>query len=123
VSDPIQASIDRLLAEAPPFSPGQEDLLRRIFAGPEIPPDAPADLYEPIILRDPPPSAPYSARCRATPGACERCGQIGKRLVDHCHPHGRVRGLLCLSCNNARELRLSIEWMSRCNQCRASRSI
>jgi len=35
-------------------------------------------------------------------GVCKICGSEGKAkglAVDHCHSTGRVRGLLCVSCN------------------------
>ncbi len=34
-------------------------------------------------------------------GACAVCRRISKRLcIDHCHETGRIRGLLCYSCNS-----------------------
>ena len=39
-------------------------------------------------------------------GACAMCSARPERLlVDHCHPSGLVRGLLCTSCNTAEGLR------------------
>jgi hypothetical protein len=49
--------------------------------------------------------ARYEAMLQEQGGGCKICGAvqadaIGRRLhVDHCHETGRVRGLLCYSCN------------------------
>jgi len=32
-------------------------------------------------------------------GPCEICGRISKRMVDHDHATGKIRGLLCARCN------------------------
>ena len=33
-------------------------------------------------------------------GHCHLCGELHKKMVvDHCHDTGRVRGLLCQTCN------------------------
>ncbi|MDX3353877.1 endonuclease domain-containing protein [Streptomyces sp. ME01-24h] len=38
-------------------------------------------------------------------GACAMCSaSLQRLLVDHCHKTGRVRGLLCTSCNTAEGL-------------------
>lgn len=38
-------------------------------------------------------------------GACAMCSaRRGRLLVDHCHRTGKVRGLLCTSCNTAEGL-------------------
>jgi hypothetical protein len=34
-------------------------------------------------------------------GECELCGKVGGLVVDHNHLTGKVRGLLCQSCNVA----------------------
>jgi hypothetical protein len=36
---------------------------------------------------------------REQKGKCAICGYAGKLVVDHCHKTGRVRKLLCASCN------------------------
>lgn len=36
---------------------------------------------------------------RAQGGRCLICGVEGDLFVDHCHKTGRVRGMLCPSCN------------------------
>lgn len=46
--------------------------------------------------------ADYDAMHAAQGGVCAICGQpskTGKLAIDHCHSTGRVRGLLCISCN------------------------
>lgn len=47
----------------------------------------------------------YSAILAAQDGACKICKNTcvsGRRLaVDHCHSTGKIRGLLCMNCNNA----------------------
>lgn len=40
-------------------------------------------------------------------GKCALCGKDGANHVDHCHSTGKVRGILCTSCN----MRLGVvEW-------------
>ena len=67
----------------------------------------------------------YDAMLHAQDGRCFLCGirPQGKRLaVDHCHKTGRVRGLLCSSCNQelgAVEkwlLNKSITWLSKAQE-------
>ena len=45
----------------------------------------------------------YNALYEAQGGVCALCGQPSRTnlAVDHCHETGRVRGLLCTSCNGA----------------------
>jgi Recombination endonuclease VII len=117
VRDLIQEAVDRLVADAPPLSRGQKDLIRLVFSGTPPPEDSPIADIEPYLLHDPPAGAPYSTRCRAAAGACERCGTEGKRMVDHCHQHNQVRGLVCVRCNNTRESRHGFEWIIRCPSC------
>lgn len=33
-------------------------------------------------------------------GCCDHCGATSNLNVDHCHDTGKLRGLLCSSCNN-----------------------
>jgi hypothetical protein len=47
-------------------------------------------------------------------GLCACCGKASKLVVDHCHKTGRIRALLCHSCNTA--LGLLNESIERCNQ-------
>jgi Recombination endonuclease VII len=104
--DRIQAAIDKLLAEAPPLSRGQEQLLTRILHSPPsniVPPPADPDPDPPLI--DPPPGSHYSQRMRATAGICQLCQHDRPRVVDHCHRHGRVRGHICAICNAKFSLR------------------
>lgn len=45
----------------------------------------------------------YDAMLEAAGGRCECCGKEWHRklYVDHCHTTGKVRGLLCATCNVA----------------------
>jgi hypothetical protein len=46
----------------------------------------------------------YNALCESQGGVCAICKNkcVRDRLgVDHCHTTGKVRGLLCVKCNNA----------------------
>lgn len=45
--------------------------------------------------------ADYQAMHDACCGVCEICGGFSPLCLDHCHVTGRVRGLLCRSCNLA----------------------
>lgn len=53
----------------------------------------------PALQFDPEPGCQYRKTMRATTGECQMCSRDGDREVDHCHRHGRVRGLVCLMCN------------------------
>jgi hypothetical protein len=44
-------------------------------------------------------SAAYDALLRDQGGRCAICAAANPGCVDHCHATGRVRGLLCRSCN------------------------
>ena len=41
----------------------------------------------------------YKKMVREHEGRCAICGKARKLEVDHCHRTGKVRGLLCRSCN------------------------
>jgi hypothetical protein len=45
--------------------------------------------------------ADYDAMFAAQGGVCAICGDTSKTklAIDHCHTTGRIRGLLCISCN------------------------
>lgn len=44
----------------------------------------------------------YEARIRAQGSSCAICGTVTERLcLDHCHKTGKLRGLLCDTCNKA----------------------
>lgn len=43
----------------------------------------------------------YAAMLEAQNGLCALCEQREPKHIDHCHETGRVRGLLCPSCNTA----------------------
>jgi hypothetical protein len=46
--------------------------------------------------------AQFNELLRGQQGRCAICAKAGVRLdVDHCHLTGRVRSLLCMSCNSA----------------------
>lgn len=40
----------------------------------------------------------YAELTTGTP--CQICGAVGRRVIDHCHKTGRVRGVLCRHCNS-----------------------
>jgi hypothetical protein len=42
----------------------------------------------------------YRRMKEAQDGRCAICGSTGELYVDHSHMNGRVRGLLCVRCNN-----------------------
>jgi hypothetical protein len=91
------------------------------------------------IYRDKKPSQRYLARIRQrygleeeeynkmldkSNGKCEICGEHVKLVVDHNHTTGKVRGLLCHSCNaaiglfkeNKDSIRNSIEYLEKYNE-------
>ena len=41
----------------------------------------------------------YKAPLIPPGAACEACGKTGQLTRDHCHGHGWVRGIVCMSCN------------------------
>jgi hypothetical protein len=87
--DRIQAAIDKLLAEAPPLSRGQEQLLTRILQSPPsniVPPPADPDPDPPLV--DPPPGSRYSRRMRATPGLCQLCQHDRPRVIEAAAGYG-----------------------------------
>lgn len=43
----------------------------------------------------------YDRLYKTQNGVCKICGSSGSLVVDHCHRTGRVRGLLCSTCNRA----------------------
>lgn len=45
--------------------------------------------------------ADYAVMKSAQGGKCAICAEPGELCVDHCHATGRIRGLLCRSCNLA----------------------
>jgi len=61
--------------------------------------------------------ADYEAMEAAQGGVCALCAKppVGGFLrVDHCHRSGRVRGLLCPSCNTALSgKREDVDWLSK----------
>lgn len=46
-------------------------------------------------------SEAYRALVEAQDGKCKICDRERKLVVDHCHSSGKVRGLLCYSCNTS----------------------
>lgn len=74
--------------------------------------------------------ARYQELFDAQGGKCAICGKVQSRAldVDHCHKTGRVRGLLCTSCNrmighagdNAANLRRAAEYLDAVPQVAAA---
>lgn len=66
----------------------------------------------------------YSAMLEAQGGRCAICPSTTKLSVDHCHDTGKVRGILCHTCNvglgmfhnSPRKLRAAARYLSRSHQ-------
>lgn len=56
-------------------------------------------------------------------GECERCKTIARLLLDHCHLHNQIRGLLCNLCNSRtlaiadKEQSIEEQWRKKCGPC------
>lgn len=57
--------------------------------------------HMPAFMFWPIPAGPDQALRHWQDGRCAMCGDTREQLVmDHCHHDGRIRGLLCRSCNS-----------------------
>lgn len=60
----------------------------------------------------------YNEKLKAQDSRCELCGRHKSEFtrslaVDHDHKSGRIRGLLCFTCNKLRVGRLTLDWAFR----------
>lgn len=56
----------------------------------------------------------YDALVLRAEGRCEVCGDPHRKLhIDHCHETGRVRGLLCPSCNRCVDRATDLDYVRR----------
>lgn len=96
------APIIRLLGLAPPLPPA--------------PPPPPARAPQPATDLNPGAGTIYRRGLYARPGECERCDVEGQRVVDHCHEHGIVRGLICHRCNSLKDANMG-DYVRNCQFC------
>lgn len=55
-------------------------------------------------------------------GKCKCCHEVKRLVVDHCHTTGKIRGLLCSTCNTGlghfrddiEKLKLGIKYLESC---------
>jgi hypothetical protein len=111
------AHMKALVAAAPPLTPEQIGRLAPLFVDRDPKPEWPSVPRLSGRSLDPKAGSRYAPHLRASDGPCDRCGNGGRREVDHCHGHGVVRGLICRNCNGLAEANMGDGYRARCGFC------
>jgi recombination endonuclease VII len=111
------AHMKALVAAAPPLTSEQINRLRPLLADSDPKPEWPSVPRLSGRSLNPKAGSLYAPHLRASDGPCGRCGNHGRREVDHCHEHGVVRGLICRNCNALAEVNMGNGYRALCGFC------